>query len=439
MRLVRSAFGAVLALSTSSFAQLNILVLMADDLGPDGVGAYGVGPSPPSTPVIDSLAASGVLFRNAWAHPLCTPTRATIQTGLFPFRTGLGAKSVDGETGLSLSHVILPEALDLVGSGHSHAYFGKWHLANDTVGGPLGPNLAGYSHFAGVAGNLGIDPDVAYFEWEKIVDGSVFTQTGYVTSDTVDDALAWIQQAAEPWFAFVAFNAPHAPVHAPPSHLHGVDLSTAGPPKQDPVPYFKAVVEALDTEIGRLLQGVGPSLADTCVIFLGDNGSAFLPNGKGTAYENGVRVPFVVSGPPVQAGGREETALACVSDIYDTLVELAGGQVVPGVLDGKDSVSLLPHLTKPGTPPRRRFAWAETFKPNAPATPAVLRRAIRDERYKLMLNVGIFDPPLPPGLFFFDLVNDPNEMTNLLGGALTVDEQRAFGILAGSAVKLLNS
>ncbi len=464
MRGTGSAAIAVLVLAATAAGQENILVIMADDMGVDKVGAYGVGQSPPSTPVIDSLAANGVRFENAWAHPLCTPTRVAIQTGLFPFRTGLGSSTQDGEPGLSLAHVIIPEALDLLGRGYSHAYFGKWHLSNDTVGGPLGPNLAGYSHFAGVAANLGIDPG-DYFQWEKIVDGVVFTQTGYITSDTVDDALGWIQQSAEPWFAFVGFNAPHAPAHEPPSHLHSVDLTAAGSPKLNPVPYQNAVIEAMDTEIGRLLRGIAPSLHDTCVIFLSDNGS-YGPKGKGTAYEGGVRVPLIVSGPSVVNPGRTHSSLVCVNDLYDTIVEMAAGTVsAPTPTDRRnkvaqglqlepfvsaeppssalplaaDSISFLPYLRDPGAQSLRDFAWAEVFWPNVPATPVLVRRAIRDERYKIMINIGLFDPPLPEGTFFFDLVSDPGETTNLLEGPLSFEQSHAFQALLQTSDTLLDS
>ena len=93
----------------------NVLILVADDFGLDQMRVYGVASNPPPTPNLDLLAASGVVFRNVWSQPTCSPTRATLQTGRYGFRTGIGA-TIDPFTGgpaLPLSEVTLPEMLDL--------------------------------------------------------------------------------------------------------------------------------------------------------------------------------------------------------------------------------------------------------------------------------------------------------------------------------------
>ncbi len=460
-------------LAAAASAQGNILIIIADDLGVDNVGAYGLGSDLPNTPVIDSLAAGGVLFTNAWGHPLCTPSRAAIQTGLHPFRTGLGATAQSGGQALALDNLIVPEALDALGLGHSHAFFGKWHLSNDTVGGPAGPNLAGYSHFAGVMANLGIQP-TAYFTWQKVVDGAVFTANGYITSDIVDDALSWIGEQRTPWLAFVAFNAPHAPFHAPPAHLHTVDLSGAGSPQTDKRPYYRAMIEAMDTEIGRLLTGLGNDLAQTTVIFFGDNGTpddVIVPpfastHCKGTAYEGGVRVPFLAAGLGVGKPGRQCHELVSVTDIFATVVDLAKlekprrgeGSNAPGqsppptatfpesivthvapVPTARDSVSLMPYLRGSGAVISRVYNWAEVFVPNGFGTPTSSRRSIRAERFKLIYNVGQFDPPLPTGEFLFDLLEDPFETLNLLDAPLAPEAASALNELRHEATWILNS
>jgi arylsulfatase A-like enzyme len=214
----------------------NVLLILADDVGVDGIGAYGVGGDLPHTPRLDQLAAGGVLFRNAWANPVCSPTRATIQTGRYSIRTGIGwiAEPAPTLIGLPLSEVTLPEMLDLgTGGAWAHAAFGKWHLGDGPdVGGVFAPNLAGYYHFEGTLGNV-----TDYYDWTKVENGVVTQETGtYALSDQVDSALDWIATAPEPWFCYVAFNSAHSPWHAPPPDLHSVDLSGAGDPEVDPRP-----------------------------------------------------------------------------------------------------------------------------------------------------------------------------------------------------------
>ncbi len=357
----------------------NVLVIVADDLGKDWLGLYGLSADPPSTPNLDALAASGVVFTNAWANPLCSPTRAAIQTGRYGFRTGIGGL-VDNSQALAQSEVTLPEMLDLGTAGaYSHAYFGKWHLGNAGVGGALSPNLAGWDHFSGNAASAGsLVPGEDYFHFTKVVDGASIVVDGYATSDLVDDALAWIaatEVGGGPWLACTAFQAVHDPFHAPPPELHGVDLSAAGPPATDPVPYFRAMVEALDTEIGRLLSGI--DLGETTVIFLADNGTddrvvlaPFDPDhAKNSLYQGGVGVPFVVAGQAVAAAGTS-AGLVHAADIFATVAELAGvdlGAVLPPGLV-LDSVSFAPYLADPALSSVRSTLFSERFTPNGPVS-----------------------------------------------------------------------
>jgi arylsulfatase A-like enzyme len=358
----------------------NVLVLMADDLGVEILTCYGPQLDQPPTPVLDQLALDGVRFNRAWSAPLCTPTRAALQTGRYPSRSGLGdllggIHDTDlGPYGLPLEEVILPEIVTQGGGGPwQTACIGKWQLASAAVGGVEAPNIAGYGHFAGTLGNLQ-PPEESYFQWEHIVDGLAATETGYATTVQVDDALAFIAQATEPWLCSVNFNAPHPPFHAPPPELHTQDLSAAGDPNVDSRPYYKATVEALDTEIGRLLAGL-PSPANTLVIFTADNGTptkvappVLNPlKAKGSMFEGGIHVPLIVRGPGVALPGSACDALVDVTDVWATLAEVAGvdpASVLPpeAVLDGK---SLLPYLADPTLPSQKTHVISELFKPNA--------------------------------------------------------------------------
>jgi len=349
----------------------NVLVLVADDLGVDALSAYGEGTSLPSTPNIDALAQGGLLFRNAWSNPVCSSTRAGLLTGRYSFRQGIGWLVYEAAPGppLPLSELTLPEALDLTTGGqYAHAAFGKWHLGDSTVGGDLAPNLAGFSHFAGTLANLFAPED--YFNFTKITDGVSTAVTSYATSETVDDVLAWVGQTPDPWFAYVGFHAPHTPYHSPPASLHSVDLTQPTKRKQ-----FEAMVEALDTEIGRLLNGLAPAVrANTTVIFVGDNGShgqitlpPFDPkHAKGTLYEGGVNVPLIVQGQLVTELGQEVTGLVSTTDLFATVLQIAGGGTPLPKGAGRDSIGLRPYFTNAQLPPLRNYAYAEAFLPNGP-------------------------------------------------------------------------
>jgi arylsulfatase A-like enzyme len=443
-------------------------VLVADDVGVDSLPAYELGSELPSTPNIDLLVASGVRFQNAWSNPVCSPTRAAILTGRYGFRTGIG--HVVGAFALSTKEVTLPEALDLQGSGYAHAAIGKWHLGND-VNGPLDPNLAGFSFFAGTLFN--VTQGQGYFNWTQVQNGEAFAASGYVTAREAQDAIDWIGTAPEPWFCYVAFQAAHDPFHAPPFVPYGIDLSGAGDPKTNPRPFYNAMIEAMDHEIGRIVQSLGTKLADTTVLFVGDNGTPakatvapFLPShAKGTLFQGGIRVPLIVAGAGVAAKGERCSALVDTTDLFATVLDLAGAKPLPvkspsGPAGGPagafqpglglptavvgDSVSLVPYLTDPDLPSIRTFAFAESFRPLGFGPYTETHRAIRGARYKL-----IVDWPAPatpesgapqPIERLFDLQSDPFELDDLLlHPTLTAAQEKALTALRDRLAALLSS
>ncbi|QDU68682.1 sulfatase-like hydrolase/transferase [Engelhardtia mirabilis] len=346
----------------------NVLLIVLDDVGVDQLGVYAEATNPPPTPNLDALAAQSVLFRQAWSNPVCSPTRAALMTGRHGFRTGVGNAIGSGatETGLPLSETILPELLD-TGGQYVHAAFGKWHLGG-AADGALAPNNAGFGHYDGCLSNLDIvaSNPASYTNWPRVVDGVESVSTQYLTSATVDSALGWISQQTEPWFAYVAFHAVHSPFHWPPAALHSVNPASI-PPGNPAHWQHRAMVEALDTEIGRLLSGVGAPAGDLTVIVVGDNGTAgpgieppFDPtHGKHTLFDGGVRVPLLISGPTVSAPG-ECQALVQVLDLFATVAEIAG--VNPATI-GKtiDSRSLVPYLANPTAVSERSVLFSERF------------------------------------------------------------------------------
>ena len=430
---LRHAWLAALGLALSLSAQDNVLIVVADDVGIDQIGAYGLGGDLPPTPNLDALAANGVLFRNAYSNPVCSPTRVQVLTGRHSYRHGIGhivgPEMISPELfALPLEETILPEMLDLgTGGMYDHAAIGKWHLY-EGLGFETAPNDAGFNHFAGTPSNLGFDPQ-AYYNWIKVVDGTFFVSTTYATTDQVNEALAFMTSAPEPWLCYVAFSAAHVPFHEPPASLHTQDLSSAGPPDLDPRPYYKATVEAIDTEFGRMISGMG-SLADrTNIFFLGDNGTppeAVVPpfdpsHAKATLYDGGCHVPFVVGGPAVGAPG-ESSALVSMTDIYATVAELAAVdlQAVQPRDYPLDSVSLVPYLQNPAAPSLRDTVFAQLFGPIGSGPYSLDGYMLRDERYKL---IRVFTPGLPGyPAEFYDLWTDPHEQQNLILGGITLDE-----------------
>ena len=399
----------LLALAGIASAGDNVLLIIADDFGVDSQSLYNAtaGATPP-TPNINALAAAGMRFTNAYACPVCSPTRACILTGRLGFRTGIGnVVSLSAGNSLTAADLTLPEVIIAnPGPGIQCAQFGKWHLT-------IGPNNAnrpntvgGWPHFAGALSGEISD----YYNWPKVVDGVSSTSATYATTDVVNDTVAWIgarTAASEPWFAWVAFNAPHLPFHIPPASLQSYGTTIPGNLNK-----YRAAVEAMDTEIGRLLLTIDPATTD--VIFLGDNGTPGQviqapydsTHAKGTLYEGGVRVPLIVRGPGVQSPGSTSDALVHVVDLFSTILELADVPLPTSVT--LDSRSLKPILAGETVSPPARL-YAELFDQSATTTGG---RVLRDDHYKIIrLNTGIDE--------FHDLLTDPAETTNLLASGIT--------------------
>ena len=417
----------VLLLSSPALAE-NFLVIVADDLGVDGVAVYsrddlyghpGEGANPGPTPHIDQLAAEGVLFRYAYANSQCAPTRAATLTGRHGFRTGIGTP---GGAFLDPAETTLPEIL---APSHATAAIGKWHLGGIDIDHPI---ASGFGYYAGRLANLS-----DYYSWSKTTNSPTTagsTQDGfptYVTTDNADEAIAKISEfGGDPWFIWLAFNAPHPPFHVPPDPLTTVAVDSNSNSKTK----FEAAIEAMDTEIGRVLASMpGAVLDQTTIIFLGDNGTPGNVTGpsvdssraKETLYEGGIRVPFIVKSPRVSSSdrGAENLALINSTDVFATVAELAGVAA-----SAEDSVSIIPHLENPALGTQRRCVYAENFSPNGAGPYSDERRAARNDTYKLIWRNGSYEE-------FFDLAVDPWELNNLLPvSGLDPQQTLAYATLA---------
>lgn len=451
----------------------HVVMIVVDDVGPELLGVYDgyyatvTGqPSgyPAATPAIDSmLAAQGVTFTHAWGNNVCSPTRATILTGRYSYRTGVGGRTTSRPTptrrGLGAEQVLLPKALRNAPAPYSCIALGKWHLAERTQLDvdplhPLGsPPGSWFDSWAGTYYSMQEPPGLsatvwAYSVWTKsfaayphvLANGcdplappcTVQLVTppieNYATVDTANDAIQCLREATGPLFLYVAFNGIHAPLHDVPQGLPSPTCPeytpTALPCDTDPslsenAARTRCMLESLDKQIGRVLCEV--DFTTTTVILLGDNGTAknavvapYPPShAKASLYEGGVRVPLIVRSPltPASARGTFQTAPVNTTDLFATVCDLAGA---PTPSSAVDSVSLRPYLEGSSTA-QRPWVYSEDFFPHfqpdpitgeAPASFGTKRhaQAICDGRFKLIrqtrLNAG---NPVVVKEQFFDL------------------------------------
>jgi len=362
----------------------NVLLIVADDLGVDNVTVYNEHSQSAFTPTIDQLANEGVLFRNAWANPSCAPTRGSLMTGRHAFRNGVTHPS-GGQNVLDPDEVTVAEVLSE--AGYQTALFGKWHLGNGR-GANTGtlPTDQGFDYFSGhINGNI-----VDYFAWPKatltepgqnVADNEI-TETEYATQVNTQEAVEWINATTNPWLAVVSYAAPHSPFHVPPSdrysniNLNGEVGDICGAQNRDSDDdCYRAMTETMDSYVSDLLTQIDPvKLANTLIIFMGDNGTPTqttieegifrTDHAKGTAFQGGVRVPFIVAGgPDVDIRNTEMADLIHVTDVFSTIIDIAGAQQPTNtVIDGE---SFLSNIT-PGTNGRntREFQFAESINGN---------------------------------------------------------------------------
>lgn len=418
----------------------NVLLIMADDVGCDMVSSFSGHPDAPPTPTLNALAASGVSFQATYTDPVCSPTRACVLTGRYAFRTGIGNflfPSGAPQASLNPSEVTIPEALDSFAPWtFDTSAIGKWHLTAPPLNVALAPNLQGFDWFEGTAGNLYIGQN--YYNHTTIRNGVALTSTTYSTTEQVNAALKRSREMREPWFMYLAFNAAHEPWHIPPASLHTYALS--GPPAASPPVHYRASVQALDSELGRLFAGMDPGVrARTTVIFMSDNGS---PNevvtapstsgrAKGTLFEGGVRVPLIISGPTVAYPGSQCNALVNSVDVFPTVMELCGVSAASQSTSRRiDGVSLTPYLAQPWRPPLRDWVFATKFLPNGFGPFTSLGRMIRNARWKLIERQGQSDQ-------FFDMASPQGEDLNLALGSLDIAQRAAYARLAAQLRELV--
>lgn len=372
--------------------QPNVLLIIADDLGVDASNGYQESARLPNTPNLDALRSAGITFKNAWASPVCAPTRANIMSGKYGIKTGV--LEVPGV--LETTHTSIFKELESSTNGtYADALIGKWHLSGSSQDfSVIGEH--GIDYFEG-SSRGGLED---YYNWTKVSNGITSRETEYATTYYTDRAIDWIGNQNQPWFLWLAHNAPHTPLHVPPS-----DLFTTTNTNNDQGKYI-AMIEAMDAEIGRLLSSMSADvLANTVIIYIGDNGTPNgvlqnFPNrhGKGSLYQGGVHVPMIVAGAGVTRQNEEENALVHATDIYATILELGGTELPGGIYNSLSFKHLLDHTNGA----KRTYNYAEE----------VDEWTIRNSQYKLIqFQNGSQE--------FYDLLTDPLEEDNLINNLTT--------------------
>ncbi len=304
----------------------NVLLIIADDMGLDASPGYNVGTLKPNMPNLQNLINSGIRFNNVWSNPVCSPTRSTILTGKYGYRTGV----LIGGDPLSTSEISLQTYINANSENeYSNAVVGKWHLSG-TPTQPSHPNDIGVQYFSGVIGG-GVE---SYYNWQHTENGQVSNSNEYTTTKLTDDAITWINDQEQPWFLWLAYNAPHTPFHLPPSDLHyqGSLPEDQASIDTNPLPYYLAAIEAIDSEMGRIFNSISSEdLENTVIIFLGDNGTPgqvvqqyHSQRAKGSLYKGGINVPMIISGKGVNRTNAQEDALISTVDLFATISELCG-------------------------------------------------------------------------------------------------------------------
>lgn len=379
----------------------NILLIIADDMGRDATFGFSEGSLKPITPHINSIKNNGITFQNFWSYPTCSPTRASIITGKYGYRTGVKwAGDVLPSTERSLQKYIKEET----GSRYNSAVIGKWHLSGNNSS--LNRSAFGIDYYAGLMGG-GLQN---YFQWNLTNDQGTNLQSGYSSKIFTDLAMDWVGAQDQPWFLWLAYNAPHTPFHKPPSIMHNQGELTNYSEGIDPMPYYLAAIEAMDFQIGRLINGLTQEERDnTIILFMGDNGtpnevgqSPYPDNAvKGSLYQGGINVPLFVSGKGVQRTGNDYNLLTS-TDLFSTIAQLAGVDS-DEIHDSKSFMNLL--TADDG---QRAFQYSEMESPNAS------KWAISNGDYKLIVRANGAQE-------LYDLVSDPYESENLIGAALSLE------------------
>ena len=395
----------------------NIIFIMADDLGPEWLSCYGG--EEMKTPNLDNLAREGMQFSNAYSMPQCTPTRATLLTGQYPFRHGWvnhwdvprwGAGChFDWKHNITFARVLKT-------AGYATAAAGKWQI-NDFRVQPDAMKKHGFDEYCMWTGFESQNPPSAKRYWDPYIhtrEGSKTYKDRFGTDVFVDFLIDFMNRHKDkPMMLYFPMALTHGPLTNTPLE----------PDVEDKVERHKAMVRYTDYAVGRLVKALNDlKLRDnTIVFFTTDNGTAKkmtarmngrkVKGGKATLGEPGVRAPFIVSCPGIVPAGVVTNGLTDFTDIMPTFAELGGAKLPRGVaIDGRSIAKLI--LGKEKDSSRQwimamGFGAAKLAEGRVAGVKQFANRVVRDKQYKLWVLDG-------RSARLFDLLADPAETNNLI-------------------------
>ncbi len=405
----------------------NILIILSDDHGYGDVSCH-AGPNI-RTPNIDAIAANGMRFARFYANsPVCSPSRAALLTGCNPDRVGVpGVIRTQEENSWGYfdpSAVTLPQMLNQ--AGYHTSIIGKWHLGLEPENHPC---ERGFDLFRGFLGDMMDD----YYTHRRC--GYNYMRHNYETIDPeghatdlfTDWSIETIRQKArndEPFFMYLAYNAPHTPIQPPQDWVESVQ--TREPDISEQRARYIALVEHMDAGIGRVREALRESgiEQDTLVVYVSDNGGAEdagayngpFRGSKAHMYEGGIRVPCFAEWPGQIPAGRVSEQVAILSDLFPTACEVAGIDAPQHI----DSHSVLPTLLGENQDFSERFYYWVRREGNTAPTQIYLGQdyhAVRKGDMKLL-----HDDPFRP-LELYDMAKDPQEEQNLSETAQSAFEE----------------
>jgi len=406
----------------------NVILIMTDDQGYGDLSC--MGSRDVQTPCIDALAASGARFTDWYSNsPVCSPSRAALLTGRYPGNAGVRAILAGHRRASGLSPRVPTIAGALKELGYRTGLVGKWHLG--TV--PQSrPNRQGFDYFYGfLAGCIDYYSHIFYWGmadgrtdpvhdlWEG--DREIRDDGRYFTDLVTENAVKYVRQAAGegPFLLYVAYNAPHYPMHAPQKYLDRFSRL----PRDRQV--MAAMISAVDDGVGDLMEELRRSgaLDNTLVFFQSDNGpsretrnwldgtpdpyyggaTGGLRGHKFSLFEGGLRVPGIFRWPAGIPGGQVIHEPCAAMDVFPTVLKAAGGDPARYELDGRDILGVLRDGARS---PHDAIYWEMDGQ-----------TAVRRGRYKLVLDGRLVEHegPVAP-VFLADLASDPGETVNLAGG-----------------------
>ncbi|MEW4455195.1 sulfatase-like hydrolase/transferase [Bremerella sp. JC817] len=396
----------------------NFLIIYTDDLGYGDVSTYHT--SDVHSPHIDKLAAEGMTFMQMRANcTVCSPSRAALLTGRYPDLVGVPGVIRTNETNSwgYLKPGIPTLADELKKQGYATACIGKWHLGLES---PNTPNERGFDHFHGFLGDMMDSYTTHRREGHNYMrlNQKEIDPPGHATDLFAEWAADYFsaraQHADEPFFLYLAFNAPHFPIEPPKEYLEAV--KQAQPDLDDKRAKNVAFVHHLDDAVGKVLASLEQNgFAENTVVYFGSDNGGSLPHaqnndpwrdGKQSHYDGGLKVPFFVRWPGHVSPGSRSDYQGMNFDIFPTFLQLAGATPAADL----NAVSLVPLLEGKPMPSGSRDLYFVRREGGARYGGKAYQAIIRDG-WKLMQN----DPYSP--LELYHLQEDPQEQTNLAKSA----------------------